>query len=126
MTAVPAMLIYDGMRGLLSVLLANHVLYARLRGASLPDWQAPAAERVQGNFVENVPMALLLLYLVEVSGAPVMFVHVSGIALVVLRLLHAWGLARYEGANYPRLIGAQGTFILVSVLAVTAVLQVVA
>ena len=125
MTVVPEMLVYAGLLGLLSVLLANHVLYARLRGASLPDWQAPAAERVQGNFVENVPMALLLLYLVEVSGAPVVFVHVSGIALVVLRLLHAWGLARYEGANYPRLIGAQGTFILVSVLAVTAVLQAV-
>jgi uncharacterized membrane protein YecN with MAPEG domain len=121
--AMPAMLVYAGLLGLLSVLLANHVLYARLRGPSLPDWQAPAAERVQGNLVENVPLALLLLYLVEISGAPLMFVHVSGIALVILRLLHAWGLARSEGANYPRLIGAQGTFVLVSVLAVTALLQ---
>ena len=67
-------------------------------------------------------MALILLYLVEISGAPLLFVHVSGASLVVLRLLHAWGLARYEGANYPRLIGAQGTFVLVSVLAVTALL----
>ena len=117
------MLPYAGLLGLLSVLLANHVLYARLRGSSLPQWQAPAAERVQANFVENVPMALLLLYLVEIAGAPLLFVHVSGISLVVLRLLHAWGLARYEGANYPRLIGAQGTFVLVSVLAVTALLS---
>ena len=114
-----ATLIYTGLMGLLSVLLANHVLYARLRGRSLPAWQPPAAERVQANFVENVPLALMLLFLVEFAGAPLWFVHASGIALVVLRLLHAWGLARYEGANYPRLIGAQGTFVLVSVLAMT-------
>ena len=42
-------------------------------------------------------------------------------ALVVLRVLHAWGLARNPGANYPRLIGAQGTFVLMSVLGMTAV-----
>ncbi len=114
---MPATLIYAGLMGLLSVLLANHVLYARLRGRSLPKWQPPAAERVQANFIENVPLALLLLFLVELAGAPAMFVHACGVSLVVLRLLHAWGLARYEGANYPRLIGAQGTFVLVSVLA---------
>jgi uncharacterized membrane protein YecN with MAPEG domain len=107
--------------GLLSVLLANHVLYARLRARSLPSWQPPAAERVQANFVENVPLTLLLLYLVETAGAPLVFVHGCGVSLVVLRLLHAWGLARHEGANYPRLIGAQGTFVLISVLAMTCI-----
>ena len=117
---IPVTLIYAGALGLLSVLLANYVLYARLRARELPDWQPPAAERVQGNFVENVPLALILLYLVEVAGAPAAFIHASGAALVVLRLLHAWGLARYPGANYPRLIGAQGTFVLVSILAMTA------
>lgn len=118
---MPATLIYAGLMGLLSVLLANHVLYARLRARSLPSWQPPAAERVQANFVENVPLALLLLYLVESVGAPSVFVHGCGISLVVLRLLHAWGLARHEGANYPRLIGAQGTFVLISVLAMTCI-----
>ena len=76
---------------------------------------------MQGNFVENVPLALVLLYLLEVAGAPAVFIHVSGVALVLLRVLHAWGLARYPGANYPRLIGAQGTFVLVSVLAMSAI-----
>jgi uncharacterized protein len=117
---MPLTLTYAGVLGLLAVLLANNVLYTRIRAQALPDWQPPAAERVQANFVENVPMALLLLYLVEVAGAPVTFIHVCGIALVVMRLLHAWGLARYPGANYPRLIGAQGTFVLLSVLAMMA------
>ena len=92
----------------------------RLRARRLPDWQPHAAERVQANFVENVPLALILLYLLEVSGVPGIFIHVCGFSLIVFRLLHAWGLARYEGANYPRLIGAQGTFVLVSVMAMAA------
>ena len=122
---IPQMLIYAGLLGLLSVLLANYVLFARLRSADLPDWQPPAAERVQGNFVENVPLALLLLYLLEVAGSPTVFVHACGIGLVVLRLLHAWGLARYPGANYPRLIGAQGTFVLISIMAMLAIVLAV-
>ena len=115
-------LIYAGIFGLLAVLLANYVLYARLRAKHLAAWVPNAAERVQANFVENVPLALLLLYLVEVAGAQATFVHAAGVSLVVLRLMHAFGLARYEGANYPRLIGAQGTFIVISVLSVMALL----
>lgn len=119
---MPVTLLYAGVMALLSVLLANYVLFVRLRARALPAWQPKAAERVQANFVENVPLALITLYLVEAAGAPSGFVHTAGIALVVLRLLHAWGLARYEGANYPRLIGAQGTFVLIAVLGAYAVL----
>ena len=118
--SIPVTLVYAGCMALLSVLLANYVLYARLRGQALPEWQPAAAERVQANFVENVPLALVLLFLVEIAGADSAFVHTCGASLVVLRVLHAWGLARNEGANYPRLIGAQGTFVLMSVLGMTA------
>ncbi len=119
---MPITLLYAGLLGLLAVLLANYVLYVRLRARRLPPWQPQAAERVQANFVENVPLALVLLYLVEVGGAGAGFVHVCGSALVILRVLHAYGLARYEGANYPRLIGAQGTFIILAVLSMMALL----
>ncbi len=116
-------LLYAGLMALLSVLLANYVLYIRLRANSLAEWKPNAAERVQANFVENVPLALLLLLLVEFAGGSVVFIHICGVSLVVLRGLHAWGLARNQGANYPRLIGAQGTFVLMSVLGVAAVLM---
>lgn len=114
-------LLYAGLLVLLGVLLANYVLYVRLRARALPKWQPQAAERVQANFVENVPLALIVLYLLEVSGAGAQIVHGCGITLVLLRLLHAWGLARYEGANYPRLIGAQGTFLLLSIMGMLGV-----
>lgn len=117
---IPITLLYAGLLGLLSVLLANQVLYVRLRGDRMPAWQADATLRVQANFVENAPLALVLLYLVEVSGVSALVVHLFGSALIIFRLLHAWGMSRYEGANYPRLIGAQGTFLLLSVMGMTA------
>lgn len=117
---IPVSLAYAGVMALLSVLLANQVLYVRLRGGKMPDWKAHATERTQANFVENVPLALVLLYLLEVAGAGAAAVHVLGASLVVLRLLHAWGMSAYPGANYPRLIGAQGTFLLLSVMGVAA------
>jgi len=114
-------LLYAGVLGLLAVLLANLVLYVRLRAASQPAWRPDATLRVQANFVENVPMALVLLFLLEQAGLGAVALHALGGALVACRLLHAWGMSRNPGANYPRLIGAQGTFLLLSVMSVAAV-----
>ena len=56
-------LIYAAILALISVLLANQVLYVRLRGDKEKDWRENAVLRVQANFVENVPIALILLFL---------------------------------------------------------------
>jgi len=117
---IPVSLAYAGVMALLSVLLANQVLHVRLRDGKMPDWKPHATERTQANFVENVPLALVLLYLLEAAGAGATAVHVLGASLVALRLLHAWGMSAYPGANYPRLIGAQGTFLLLSIMGVAA------
>ena len=117
---IPVTLLYAGLLGLLSVLLANQVLHVRLRAQTLPAWKPDATLRVQANFVENVPLALVLLYLVEVSGVATLAVHVFGCALVLFRVLHAWGMSRNEGANYSRLIGAQGTFLVLSTMGMAA------
>ena len=111
-------LIYAGVLGLLAVVLANLVLYVRLRPGDEPEWRSQATERVQANFIENVPLALLLLLLLELSGTSDAVLHALGASLVLCRLAHAFGMSRNEGANYPRLIGAQGTFLLLSVMAV--------
>lgn len=118
---MPVTLLYAGVLGLLAVFLANLVLFVRLRGRAQPPWRADATVRVQANFVENVPLALILLALLEFAGVAVPALHASGAALVVFRLLHAWGMSRYPGANYPRLIGAQGTFLLLSIMSIAAV-----
>jgi len=119
--SIPVSALYMGVMGLLAVLLANNVLYVRLRAAAQPKWRPAAALRVQANFVENVPLALLLLLGLELQGASSAALHVFGSGLTLCRLLHAWGLGTYEGANYPRLVGAQGTFLLLSVMSVALV-----
>jgi hypothetical protein len=118
---IPVSALYVGAMGLLAVLLANHVLYVRLRSATQPKWRPEAALRVQANFVENVPIGLVLLVALELQGAAPAALHVFGASLLACRLLHAFGLGTYEGANYPRLIGAQGTFLLLSIMGVALV-----
>lgn len=118
---VPLTALYAGVLGLLAVALANQVLYVRLRARNLADWKPETVMRVQANFVENVPLALLLLLVLELQQAASVVVHAFGIALIVCRVLHAWGMSRDPGANYPRLIGAQGTFLLISIMSVAAI-----
>ena len=121
MIGVPVTALYAGLLGLLAVGLANQVLYVRLRARSLPEWKADTVLRVQANFVENVPLALLLLLILELQHIPSLALHLFGGGLVFCRVAHAWGMSRNPGANYPRLIGAQGTFLLVSIMSVAAV-----
>lgn len=122
--SVPVSALYAGVFGLFAVLLANNVLYARLRAAVLPKWKPGAQVRVQANFVENVPLALVLLLALELQHTAPLALHVLGGALVLCRVLHAWGLGRHDGVNYPRLIGAQGTFLLISIMSVALVYSV--
>lgn len=119
--AVPITALYAGILALLAVFLANQVLYARLRTGKVPDWLPDTVLRVQANFVENVPFALLLLLVLELQGTPPKIMHLLGGGLVLCRLLHAFGMSRNPGANYPRLIGAQGTFLLIGTMGAAAI-----
>ena len=74
--AVPIAAVYAGAFGLFAVLLANNVLYARLRAAVLSKWKPGAQLRVQANFVENVPLALVLLLALELQHVSVVALHV--------------------------------------------------
>lgn len=119
---IPVTAVYAGVHGLLAVVLANFVLFVRLRPEA-PKWQADAAMRAQGNFIENVPMALLLLLVLEIQGLPSAGLHICGCLLFILRCLHAFGLGTIPKPNYPRLIGAQGTFVLLAVMAVACLVS---
>lgn len=76
------------------------------------DQQLGRAIRVQGNFVEYVPMALALMGLIEWMGAKPWIVYLLGIALVLARVTHAWGL--YSNAFRGRVIGTTTTWIVVA------------
>ena len=50
--------------------------------------------RVQGNFIEYVPMALILFMFVELQGWPHWLVHGLCLVLLAARLVHAFGIAQ--------------------------------
>ena len=70
------------------------------------------AIRVQGNFVEYVPLALALMGLSEWLGATPWIVYLLGAALLAARFAHAWGL--YSDVFQGRVVGTTVTWIVLA------------
>jgi uncharacterized membrane protein YecN with MAPEG domain len=66
--------------------------------------------RVQANFAEYVPFALLLLALAEGLGSPGWMIHALGLALLAGRLSHAWGMSQPREVFGFRVGGMVATF----------------
>ena len=65
--------------------------------------------RCQGNFVETVPLAVVMLVVMELMGAGDAWLHALGALLVFARVLHYLGLSRM-GPFIARPVGMVGTF----------------
>jgi uncharacterized membrane protein YecN with MAPEG domain len=108
-------ILYAALLGLLLIALSVNVVLARRRyrvGLGVgSDEGMHQAVRVQANFAEYVPLAVVLLVLSELSGLPIGAVHAAGIVLVTSRLLHAWGLSRSPGRTFGRFYGTAGTWL---------------
>ncbi|WP_298728462.1 MAPEG family protein [uncultured Ferrovibrio sp.] len=77
------------------------------------------AIRAQGNFVEYVPLALLLLFLLELSRqAPVWALHALGLCLLLGRILHAIGLSTSAGLTFGRVVGITLTIAMMLITAI--------
>jgi len=120
----PVTALYAGLCALLLLLLAGLVVnQRRITKVGLGDGGNEAlarAMRVQANFVEYVPMSLLLMAVVEVNGIPPKWLHMAGVVLIGSRLLHAWGFSHSSGESFGRMAGTLGTFIVLFALAVLA------
>ena len=88
--------IYAALSSFLIVLLSLNVVRLRRSGkVSLGDGGKPALQvaiRTQGNAIEYIPISLILLLLVELNKGNALMLHIGGIALLVGRSLHAYGL----------------------------------
>jgi uncharacterized membrane protein YecN with MAPEG domain len=74
-----------------------------------PNMELVQRVRVHQNFLEYVPMAIILMGLLESNGANATFLHVFGVVLIIARYAHAVGLKHDSMASIGRLIGAGGT-----------------
>ena len=81
--------------------------------------------RVQANFAEYVPLALLLMLCAELQGEPAVAVHAMGATLLVGRLCHAVGMSLNPQIFPLRQVGMMLTFLMMAVSAVTLIGHVV-
>ena len=69
------------------------------------------AMRVHANFAEYIPLALLLIYFLEIHGGALAWVHVLCIGLLAGRILHAFGVSQVRERLYFRQAGMALTFV---------------
>ena len=81
------------------------------------------ANRRHMNFVEQVPLALILLAVVELNGASSLWLHALGGTLLAGRLVHPFGIDVNNMQRIQRLIGASLTMLVEAALIVTALWQ---
>jgi len=68
--------------------------------------------RAFGNFIEYVPMIILLMAMLELQGISPDLLHTMGISTVVARILHAMGITDTMPALKGRFVGASLTLLI--------------
>ncbi len=110
---VPITAIFTGLLALMLVGISIRVTVLRARKKidffDGGDPELGRAIRVQGNFVEYVPLALALIGLNEWMGVKPWVVYALGLALVAARIVHALGL--YSNVFQARVIGTSVTWV---------------
>jgi uncharacterized membrane protein YecN with MAPEG domain len=115
MTTFPITSIYAGLLAMLLMVLGALVTRARVvhkvdlgDGGKVPVLQSM---RVHANFAEYVPLAVVVIGLLEANGQSVWVLHALGGGLLVGRLAHAWGLTSSPGLSPGRFVGTNLTWL---------------
>jgi uncharacterized protein len=120
--------LYAGLLTLLFVLLSYRVVQFRQKGIPLGDGGDPKMLRVirgHANFAEYVPLALLLMAILELGHNSIYVLHAIGIALILSRILHAYALSYTPRFRFGRVWGAGLTFVVLAVEAVLCLWQAI-
>ncbi|KJV36270.1 MAPEG family protein [Luteibacter yeojuensis] len=83
------------------------------------------AVRAHGNAIEYVPLALILLLVLELNQTLPVLLHVFGIVLVLGRITHAVGLSATPGMSAGRAVGAGLTLFVMIAMALMLAWQYV-
>lgn len=119
--------LYAGLIALIFLYLSWRVIaYRRANLISMGDAGSNSLlkrMRAQGNCAEYAPFGLLLLALVELSGAPASAVHFLGSLLLAGRALHAWGFSASPPVMGARVLGMLCTLVMLLLSAVGLILH---
>ena len=106
--------VYAAICALIYVVLSVRTLLLRRQGrVAIGDGNQPVlsrAIRAHANFSEYVPLALILMFFLEVSGAAGGWMHVLGAMLILGRVSHAFGVSQVDENYIYRVSGMALTF----------------
>jgi uncharacterized protein len=117
--------IYAGILALIQVALSAQVILQRMKFKVLlgdggeKDLQRQI--RIHGNFIETVPIILILLLILDLNYVDEWIIHTLGIGLVAARLLHAYGA---HGGMETEKVRRAGMVLTLSVMLVAGVLNI--
>lgn len=115
----PITSLYAAACALLILLLAIRVVQARFRHrvgiGDAGHADLALRVRVHANAVEYVPLALLLILMLELGGASTIWIHALGGTLLLARIAHAIGLSTSSGTSPGRFFGTLLTWAVVLV-----------
>ena len=116
---IPVTTFYASLLGLLlivlSALVSKHRRKARVSIGVGDNIGLERASRVHGNFIEYVPIALILLLMLELEISKMWLLHLLGAMLLMGRLLHAWGLNQPTSVTVGRWWGTCLTWLMILV-----------
>lgn len=117
--------LYAGILGLIYIALSFYVIKGRFKNQiALGDGgntDMAKRIRVHANFIEYVPLALLLFVLAEFEGTSEILIHGLCIALIVGRLAHIYGVMTKEGTSIGRAGGMILTFLSMAVASIICI-----
>ena len=85
------------------------------------NWELVERVRAHQNFVEYVPLVVILMGIIEVGGGSAWVLHGIGILLIIARAAHMVGLKQGNIGHPGRAIGAGGTALISLVAALYAI-----
>jgi uncharacterized protein len=112
--------LYVGLFGILLIVLSLRVSFVRRDARiALGDGDNELLRRrirAHGNFVEFVPIALLLLALAEHTGMGSLLIHLFGLVLLAARISHAYGICQTKEVFIFRMVGTLATLAVIAIL----------
>ena len=120
--------LYTALLGIILLILSMRVVaVVRVKGGNLyGDGGDPKLLTVvsgQANFIEYVPLTVILIAMAEAGGTSAGWIHALGGALVVGRVLHPLGLTNVDGINPLRFIGTILTWLSLLVASILVLLN---
>jgi len=118
LVSLPITALYAALSGFLIIALAANVVRFRLsKHVSLGDGghnDGNRAIRAHGNTIEYIPLALILMALLEINGGGSTALHIYGILLVGGRIIYSYGmLIPRSSANLARQLGVVTSWLVI-------------